>query len=67
MQAMKRQNKQQTARRRDAWLTTRERKRSTEQMNEGESSLLKIEININGPVDSVVFLADSAMNERRES
>ena len=54
-------------RRSDAWLTTRERKRSTEQMNEGESSLLKIEININGPVDSVVFHTDSAMNERRES
>ena len=64
---MSKHAKSKTGGRRCAWLTTRERKRSTEQMNEGESSLLKIEININGPVDSVVFLADSAMSERRES
>ena len=53
-------------RRSDAWLTTRERKRSTEQMNEGECSLPKIEIHINAPVSTVVFHADSIMNERRE-
>ena len=64
---MKKQiNKQQTARQRDAWLTTRERKRSTEQTNEGECSLTKIEIHINGPVNAVVLHADSINQERRE-
>ena len=53
-------------RRSDAWLTTRERKRSTEQTNEGECSLSKIEIHINGPVNAVVLHADSIIHERRE-
>ena len=53
-------------RRSDAWLPTRERKRSTEQTNEGECSLTKIEIHINGPVNAVVLHADSIIHERRE-
>lgn len=61
------QAKLQTARRRDAWLTTRERKRSTEQTNEGECSLTKIEIHFHVPVNSVVLHADSIIHERRES
>ena len=64
---MSKQSKLQTARRRDAWLTTRERKRSTKQTNEGECSLTKIEIHINGPVNAVVLHTDSIIHERRES
>ena len=64
---MSRQTKSKTGgRRSDAWLTTRERKRSTEQTNEEECSLTKIEIHINGPVNSVVLHADSIIHERRE-
>ena len=60
------QSKLQTARRRDAWLTTREHKRSTKQTNEGECSLPKIEIHFNYPVGSVVLHADCITHERRE-
>ena len=65
---MSKQAKSKTGgRRSDAWLTTRERKRSTEQTNEAECSLPKIEIHINGPVGAVVLHTDTVMNERRES
>ena len=63
---MSKHAKSKTGGRRCAWLTTRERKRSTEQMNEGECSLSKIEININGPVNALVLHADSIIHERRE-
>ncbi len=60
------QSKLQTARRRDAWLTTRERKRSTKLTNEGNSSLPNVEIHFNYPVGSVVLHADFIRDERRE-
>lgn len=61
------QTKLQTARRSDAWLTTRERKRSTKQTNEGECSQPKIEIHFHVPVNTIVLHADSIIQERRES
>ena len=61
----KQKNKQQTARQRDAWLTTRERKRSTKQTNEGECSQPKIEFHFHVPVNSIVLHADSIIHERR--
>lgn len=61
------QTKLQTARRRDAWLTTRERKRSTKQTNEGECSQPKIEFHFHVPVNTIVLHADSIVHERRES
>ena len=60
------QSKSQTARRRDAWLTTREHKRSTKQTNEGECSQPKIEFHFHVPVNSIVLHADSIIQERRE-
>ena len=60
-------SKLQTARRRAAWLTTREHKRSTKQTNEGECSQTKIELHFHVPVDSIVLHADSIIHERRES
>ena len=61
----KQQNKLQTARRRDAWLTTREHKRSTKQTNEEECSQPKIEFHFHVPVNSIVLHADSIFHERR--
>ena len=61
------QSKSQSTRRRDAWLTTRERKRSTKQTNEGECSQTKIELHFHVPVNSIVIHAYSIIHERRES
>ena len=61
-----RQSKSKTARLIDAWLTTREHNRSTEQTNDGKCSQPKIEIHFNFPVGSVVLHADAVNHERRE-